>query len=260
VNCLTVRERLAEHALGVLPAGDSSAVDHHLGWCAACRKEAGELQRAAATLAYSVAPADPPAELEERVVERVRDAAGKRLAAAPRRSRVAAAAVLAAMLALSGLGWGAVMAGRNARLEDQVRSVIADRRDAIRNVAEMIADLEGVDPANVVELADLMSPRQRLGGGDAMVLLSPSSDDVVLVTFTGLTGVRERRLPLEVWLASDEVPDVLVGRVRDLDTGGGGGVSRWFLESLRPFDAVVVRDVSGRVLLDGTLTVYEPTR
>ena len=58
---------------------------------------------------------------------------------------------------------------------------------------------------------------------------------------------------------SDEVPDVLVGRVRALDTGGGGGVSKWFLESLRPFDAVVIRDARGAVVLHGTLTVYEPT-
>jgi hypothetical protein len=110
----------------------------------------------------------------------------------------------------------------------------------------------------VIELADLMSPRQREGGGDALVLLSPSSDDLVLVTFTGLSRLSERRLPLEVWLASDERPDARVGRVRALDTGGGGGVSRWYLESLRPYDAILVRDAKGHVLLHGTLTVYEP--
>ncbi len=90
MNCLTVRERLAEHALGVLSDGDASSLDRHLEWCAACRKEAGELQRAAVTLAYSVAPVEPPAELEERVVQTVRDAAARRRVAAPQRSRVAA--------------------------------------------------------------------------------------------------------------------------------------------------------------------------
>lgn len=262
MTCLAVRELLAEHALGVLGQREAGSVDRHLEWCAACRKEAGELQRAAATLAFSAAPAKPPAELEERVVRAVQRAAGRRrVVAAPRRSRVAAVAVLAAMLAFTGLGWGAVMAGRNARLQDQVARALAGQEDAMQNMATVIAEeLEGADPANVVELADLMSPRQRVGGGDALVLLSPSSDDVALVTFTGLSRVREDRLPLAVWLVGEGVPDELVGRVRDLDTGGGGGVTRWFLgRSLRPYGAVVIRDARGKVLLHGTLTVFEPT-
>lgn len=243
MSCLAVRELLAEHALGVLGQREAGSVDRHLEWCAACRKEAGELQGAAATLAFSAAPAEPPADLEERVIRTVRGAAGRR----------------AAMLALSGLGWGAVMAGRNARLRDQVETALEGQEDALQNMAALISQLEGADPANVVELADLMSPRRRDGGGDALVLLSPSSDDVALVTFTGLSRLAERRLPIDVWLASDVVPDERVGRVRALDTTGGGGVSRWFLHSLRPFDAVVIRDAQGHVVLHGTLTVYEPT-
>jgi hypothetical protein len=162
-------------------------------------------------------------------------------------------------LALTGLGWGAVMAGRNARLEEQVRSALEDRDLASRNFAEVLAELEGADPQNVIELADLMSPRQRIGGGDALVLLSPSSFDTALVVFTGLTGVSDRQLPLEVWLESDEAADMMVGEVGTLDPAGGGGVSEWYLKSLRPYDAVVVRDARGRVLLNGTLSVYEPT-
>jgi Putative zinc-finger len=257
VTCLAVRELLAEHALGVLGHREAGSVDRHLEWCAACRKEAGELQRAAATLAYSVAPAEPAADLEDRIVGAVTVAAGLR-APAPRRSRVAAAAALAAMLALGGLGWGAVMAGRNASLERQVLSALDDRKRAMQNIAAVIEELELSDPGNVVELADLMSPRQRIGGGDAMVLLSPSSDDVALVTFTGLSRVRADRLPLEVWLSGEGVPDELVGRVRDLDTGGGGGVTRWFMHSLQPYDSIVIRDANGKTLLHGTLTVYEP--
>jgi hypothetical protein len=259
MSCLLVRELLPEHAIGVLPRDEAGSVDRHLAWCAACRKEAGELQRAAATLAYSVAPVDPPEELEDRVVDAVRGVAERRTAAAPRRSRVAVAAVLAAALALAAVGWGAVMAGRAGRLRDQVRIALEDRQTAMQNVAGLIEQLEGADPANVVELADLMSPRQRVGGGDALVLLSPSSNDVALVAFTGLTRVSEGRLPIEVWLESDVVPDMLVGRLGTLDPAGGGGVSEWFLQSLRPYHAIVVRDARGKVLLNGTLSVYEPT-
>ncbi|HZB01208.1 MAG TPA: zf-HC2 domain-containing protein [Actinomycetota bacterium] len=259
MSCLLVRDLLPEHAIGVLPRDEAGSVDRHLAWCAACRKEAGELQRAAATLAFSVAPVEPPKELEDRIADAVRGAAERRTATAPRRSRGVAAALLAAVLALTGLGWGAVMAGRNARLEEQVRSALKDRDLASRNFAEVLAELEGADPQNVIELADLMSPRQRIGGGDALVLLSPSSFDTALVVFTGLTGVSDRQLPIEVWLESDTAADMMVGEVGTLDPAGGGGLSEWYLKSLRPYDAIVVRDARGHVLLNGTLSVYEPT-
>ena len=259
MNCLTVRERLPEYALGALPEADASAVDRHLEWCAACRKEAGELQRAAATLAYSVAPVEPPAELEERVVAAVRDAAGRRRAAAPRRSRVAAAGVLAAMLALSGLGWGAVMAGRTGRLQEQVAIQRQRQQKAIANFQELIRDLEGADPANIVEVATLMSPRHRVGDGDALVLLSPSSDDLALVLVSGLAGVREGQFPLEVRLVSDRAGDLVVGHIRALDSGGSGAVRKWFVGDLNAYDAVVVRDTHGKVLLNGGLSVQEPS-
>ncbi|HXF71881.1 MAG TPA: zf-HC2 domain-containing protein, partial [Actinomycetota bacterium] len=78
MDCLNVRDRLAEHALGTLPAREGRAVDRHLRWCAACRKEARDLLDAAATVAFALQPAPPPpAELEERVVRSVRRAAGK---------------------------------------------------------------------------------------------------------------------------------------------------------------------------------------
>jgi putative zinc finger protein len=258
VNCLTVRERLPEYALGALSGQDAAAVERHLEWCAACRKEAGELQRAAATLAYSVAPVEPPAGLEERVVGAVQDAAGRRRAAAPRRSRVAAAGVLAAMLALSGLGWGAVMAGRAERAEERAAAAADKQQKAIANFQELIQDLEGADPANIVEVATLMSPRQRAGDGDALVLLSPSSDDLALVLVNGLGGVRAGRFPLEVRLLSDRAGELVVGHIQALDSGGSGAVRKWFVGDLTAYSAVVVRDADGKVLLNGGLSVQEP--
>jgi Putative zinc-finger len=258
VNCLTVRERLAEHALGVLTDGDASSVDRHLEWCAACRKEAGELQRAAVTLAYSVAPVEPPAELEERVVETVRDAATRRRAAGPRRSRIAAAGVLAAMLALSGLGWGAVMAGRAERAEKQAADARRGQEEAIRRFQDVFRFPE-VDPEAIAEVSTLLSPQLREGRGEALVLLSPSGDDLAFVLVNGLTEVRANQLPLEVRLVGNGARrELVVGRIRTLNSGGEGGVYRSFAEGLRRFSAVVIRDARGTVLLNGTLSVYEP--
>jgi hypothetical protein len=258
VNCLAVRERLAEHALGVRMDGDGSSLDRHLEWCAACRKEAGELQRAAATLAYSVAPVEPPPELEERVVETVREAATRRRAAAPRRSRVAAAGVLAAVLALSGLGWGAVMAGRAERAEQQAADARKRQEEAIRRFRDVFQFPE-VDPEAIAEVSTLLSPRLREGRGDALVLLSPSGDDLAFVLVNGLTAVRAAQLPLEVRLVGNGSRQLVVGQIRTLNSGGEGGVYRTFAEGLRGFSAVVIRDARGKVLLNGTLSVYEPT-
>jgi Putative zinc-finger len=259
VNCLSVRERLTEQVLGVLPKAEGAVVARHLEWCAACRKEAGELQRAAATLAYSVAPVGPPAELEEHVVETVRSAAGRRRATGPRRSRVAAAGVLAAMLALSGLGWGAVMAGRAERAREQAAIAVDRQQAAFARFQELLSDLPGLDPEAIAEVSTLLSPRLGDGRGDALVLLSPAGDDLVFVLVDGLTDLRAARFPLRVRLVSEDAARRLVGEIRTLDQAGGGGVFATFEEDLTDVDAVVIRDARGRILLRGTLSVYEPS-
>ena len=258
MNCLSVRERLTEHSLGVMPPAERTVVERHLEWCAACRKEAAELERAAATLAYSVAPVEPPDDLEERVVGAVRSAAGRRRAASPRRSRVAAAGVLAATLALSGLGWGAVMAGRAERAEEQARDARVQQQRAIANFQEFIDDLPGLDPEAIVEVSTLLSPRLQAGRGDALVLLSPSGDDLAFVLVDGLAEARSAQLPLRVRLVSDDGTNFLVGEIRTLDQAGGGGVFATFHEELDEVSAVVIRDARRRVVLRGTLSVYEP--
>jgi putative zinc finger protein len=255
VNCLHAREQLTEHALGVLPSDDAAALERHLEWCAACRKEAGELQRATVTLAYTVAPAEPPADLEERVVDAVKAAAGRK-AAAPRRSRVVAAGVLAAMLALSGLGFGAVMAGRAERRQQQVENIQRRQKEAIRRLSQVF-QLQEVAPDSVVELSTLLSPRLRPGRGDALVLLSPEGDDLVFVLVDGLSKIRPGQLPLNVSLAHDGA-QLAVGQIRTLDDGGGGGVYRTFRQDLSDVDAIVIHDANGKVVLHGTLSVYAP--
>ncbi len=130
MNCTAVRDRLPERALGAVSANDGQVLDRHLAWCAACRKEAGELERAAATFAFALAPVEPEPELEDRVVDVVRSAASKRQPLVARRGRLAVALAVAGMVAVSGLGWGAVMAGRAARFEDLAKVAQRKQRDA----------------------------------------------------------------------------------------------------------------------------------
>jgi Putative zinc-finger len=255
VNCLHAREKLPEHALGVLPGDEAAALERHLEWCAACRKEAGELQRATVALAYTVAPVEPPAQLKEQVVRAVKGAAGRR-SAGPRRSRVAAAGVLAAMLALSGLGFGAVMAGRAELREEQAAAAVARQQDAIRRLSDVF-QLQEVAPDSVVELSTLLSPRLRPGRGDALVLLSPEGDDLVFVLVDGLSEIRPGQLPLNVSLAADG-NRLAIGQIRTLDDGGGGGVYRTFRQDLTDVDAIVIHDARGKAVLHGTLSVYAP--
>ena len=147
MNCTAVRDRLTERALGAVPADDAQALDRHLAWCAACRKEAGELDRAATTFAFALAPAEPPADLEDRVVANVQEVAAKRLPQGARRGRLAVALAVAGMLAVSGLGWGAVMAGKAARFEDLSNVPAAeDRRRRSRRSSRSSSSAEFNDP------------------------------------------------------------------------------------------------------------------
>ena len=90
------------------------------------------------------------------------------------------------------------------------------------------------------------------------MLLSPSGDDLAFVLVSGLTNVRDVQLPLEVRLVGNGSRQLVVGKIRTLNSGGEGGVYRPFVEPLRGFSAVVIRDTRGTVLLRGTLSVYEP--
>jgi len=260
VNCLAVRDRLTEHALGVLPRSEAAAVDRHLEWCAACRKEAGELERAAATLAYTAAPVEPPVDLEDRVVEAVRREAGRRGGAAPRRKAWRrASALLAATLALSGLSWGAVMAGRADKAQEQRDALESSQKESIRRFQDVIERLEGADPANIVELATLLPTRGRPGGGDALVLLSPSANDLVLVMLRGIGSVKDGQLPLEVRLESERAGEIVVGQIASLDEADGGRVYGTFAQDLKAFGWLVVRDARGKELLRGNLGVFDST-
>ena len=258
MNCTAVRDRLTDRALGTTSTDDAQALDRHLAWCAACRKEAGELDRAAATIAFTLAPAEPSPELEDRVVEAVQAASARRHPTVARRGRLAVALAVAGMVAVSGLGWGAVMAGRAARFEDLSKVAQRKQHDAAADFAKFINSAEFNDPNNQVYLGALSSDaRSETAGGSALTLVSPSIPDVAIVMVNGFrVAETNAKLPFRVFLTTDiGRRRLLVGRIRALDTGGAAILSQRFELSLSRFTGIEVLDRDGNVVLHGSVSL-----
>jgi Putative zinc-finger/Anti-sigma-K factor rskA, C-terminal len=255
VTCGEVRERLPERALGVLEPREAAEIDRHVSWCAACRKESAELTDAAAVLAYAAAPAEPPQELEQRVVDLVHAQArhGGRVHAPGRRGRLAVAAAVAAMVAVSGLGWGAVMAGKAARSEEQATAMSQRSSEAEHRFVELLQTMEFTDPQNDVFLGTLAPGAGGSGGGSAFTLVSPDYIDMAVVMVNGLPAPKRAAMPYEVRLIGRGGRALSVGRIGSLDAGGGAIVAQEFDRDLGPYGRVVVTDADGHVVLSGPL-------
>lgn len=247
MSCATFRDRLAERALGVLDRSELAQIDRHLAWCAACRRESQGFEGAAGTLAFAPAPVEPPSELEDRVVQAVRRTAGVARPSA-RRGRLAVAAALAAMLALSGLGWGAVMAGRASRLEERVRQAERRQTESIDKVQTIFENLEFSD--GLASAGALSSPGGGIQGGAGMTVTSESFRDVVIVLVSGL---RPDGAPYRVEIADHDGNVLRVGRIRQLDADGGATLVGRYEEDLTEFRRLVVQDRDGGIVLVGVL-------
>lgn len=257
MNCTAVRDRLTERALGAVPADDGVALDRHLAWCAACRKEAGELDRAAATFAFALAPAEPAPDLVDRVVENVQAVAAKRPLPGARRGRLAVTLAIAGMLAVSGLGWGAVMAGRAARFEDLSKVAREKQQAAVDAFRKILESPEFTDPGNEVFIGTLASDTN--GGtaaGSVLTLVSPTIPDVAIVMVNGfdLTAAKDA-LPFRVFLTAEGGRRLRVGqRIKALDSGGGAILSAQFDLDLSRYTGVEVLDKDGNLVLHGSVT------
>jgi hypothetical protein len=255
MDCLPVRERLAEYALSALPGDERSFVDRHLEWCAGCRKEAAELTSAAAAAGASIDQAEPPGSLEDRVVHAVQDAAGVRRVRPPRRHRVRAVAVLAAAtLALLGLGvgWGASVvhtAHQNQQAAELRARQFADRLHHLINVVVPQRQTH-VGPRDQLKEAQLAPSPGLEGGGSAAVFLSPVRQDWALVVVGGLPA---KGAPYHVTLRDPYGKFTFVGSIAKLDAGGGATLWHEYDQHLNGFTDVVVKDRAGRIVLSGTI-------
>lgn len=254
MTCIEVRELLPELAVGVLAEPDRAEVERHLRWCAGCRKEAAELGSAAAIVGFALPPASVPSGLGDRVVGKIRKAAGA--PGSSRRMRTAVAATIAALVAFSGLGWGAVMAGRAERFADRAAEAERRQAEALEGFQRLLLQLvPGQEiPAQETFLAQL-TPRQGSGGGGAALeFVSDTRIDFVIVMVSGLDPMDAEALPYRVTLAN-EVGDVLrAGKILELDADGAADLIRQFDDrDLSGFTEVQVTDARGTLALAGSV-------
>ncbi len=259
MNCAAVRGLLPERALGVMRPAGNPTVDRHLATCAACRREFLDLEGAAATMAFALAPAEPAPELVERVVDRVREVAAASPAGSGRtprrRARRTTAALLAAAVTIGGLGWVAT-AGRAPRV-DQAASIGRQGEGSLDALRKLLQKSAFADPGTEVRLGLLTATNDASGTGSAITILAPSQDDRVLVLVSGLADGK-RHLPYSVELTGDRRLRLFVDAIDQLDVSGGATVARVFRHDLTAFSHVVVRDRAGRIVLSGTLETGAP--
>lgn len=76
------QDLLALHALDALDVSDARSLEEHLETCAQCRGELIELKDAAGLLAHAVPPAEPRAELRERILTNIHSSSNEDLSGA----------------------------------------------------------------------------------------------------------------------------------------------------------------------------------
>lgn len=109
-TCDEIRERLPEHVLGTLDETEDLRVRRHLRGCAGCRTEMETLADGLALFAHAAHDAQPPSDLEDRVLttlsEEWREAVPAPAAARRQRARGYLAAAAVVLTLVASLGWG----------------------------------------------------------------------------------------------------------------------------------------------------------
>jgi len=256
VNCQAVRDRLPEHALGVADRHDVTSIERHLATCAACRKEARDLHRAAGTLAFAPAPASPPDELEDSVVAAVAAASapsGNVTKLGRRRGRRAAVILVAAALVVAGLGAGSLLARRQGPADPGAQA--QQQEEAFRRFRAILESARTADPETTAAVGRLTARSGQNASGAAIAIMSPKGDDQVVIVVNGL---RASDLPYDVRMTDQRGHAIHVRWIRHLDSAGGAMVAQLIGRDLSPYVGITVRDAKGRVVLAGSLDQAAP--
>ena len=255
MNCLAVRELLPDHALAALAPRERPSVERHLEWCAACRKECSELEEAAALLAFTASPAEPSASLEDRIVARVRRRSRKGDGLHGRLRLALGAVAIAAVVAASGLGWGAVQARRANDAEAQASIEQQERlkEQAFQSLIDRGVPFTRPGDRALFALLDSDSDSARGGHGWGFVMLSSQGKDVAGVRLVGLDSSTDA-LPYRVWAVFAQGRRLLVGKITSLDQAGAAQVVKRVGRDLGQATEFEVQDVGGSAVLSGQIS------
>jgi Putative zinc-finger len=253
MTCLEVRERLTEHALGLLAKPDAREVDRHLEWCAGCRKESGELFDGAAAVGLALPATDPPTSLEGRIVERFRVATGR--AKGPSRIGVrllVAATLTAAMLAISAVGWAIAERGKVQSLEERNRANQGRINTLYRlqnNLTEIVA------PSVVKNYLATLSPIA--GGGGTGWAMTSTAPKVLDLLFVDVVLPEDAVGPFIVQLLDGTRAIRVPGYLQPPPTPDGDWTMYWFTGyNLSRTLSVTILDRTGGTVMTGVLHPY----
>jgi hypothetical protein len=242
-TCLQIRELLTEFALGTLDPQDVRRVERHLEWCEGCRKELAELQEGLTPVALSLKAADPPPQLEEKVVARILSAAGKWRSSSRRGVRALVAATMAAILVAAGaLGW-AVAERRNVV---DVKAKAADQLAEAKRFASVLQSV-GATPY----LATLRSTSSESQSSGSVIVYSGANLENFVLVQVVLSGRQESPYTFEL---TDRRGHVLEGGPLTKTNNG-----TWLFydrprRNLAKGVTVLILNKSGEAILSGTLT------
>jgi hypothetical protein len=246
VTCREVRDRLAEHAVGVLSRTDAREIDRHLESCPGCRKESAELLEGASAVAMSLPPAEPPARLEENILDRFRARSGRAPHPTGRTLRVlAAAALAAALLALSTTTWAVVQR----KHVDSLQKLIQETTGRAQGLTRAINSAK--ENGKTFE-ADLMPPVGGRGNGTAAIFSAPRVNDLV---FVDIVLPAEEKGPYIVQIV-DGKKAINAGRLHQTVEGD------WLMYAFSADDlsealtVTVLNSSTGRMVLTGTVHPY----
>jgi len=159
-----------------------------------------------------------------------------------------------------GLGWwatfGDLQSSKQAQQASRAHAIDIGRRfdDFLKSFTS--TPQHRVKPNDQLKDVQLTPELNEVGGGKAVIFLSPHRDDWVLVYVGGLDP---KAGPYGATLQSDDGTVLPVMRAQP-DNGGGLALFNQFPSSLAKFNRIVVTDGEGHVVLTGTVTGVSATQ